>query len=401
MRLRYGVGVPLLLVAAVGAGLAAAVVVGSATARPWVFLGAGGLVAGAVGALGGRLLARGRPGRIRGRATVVLAGTAVAVFGVAVLKPLDGGPTYDVPEGLAHWSLATGSRLPYVRIPAEPPARPTPVVVLHGGPGISAMGSDIAYYRPLTRLGYDVYVYDQLGAGRSMRLDDPTGYGIGRDVADLEQVRRTIGADRMVLVGHSYGGALAAHYTAAHPDHIAKLVLMSPGPLDPDDRSGARVQTRLGAGDRVRAYLATLAPRALLGYALLQVNPAAAHAYLGDAEADRRNDKVLAITEPALHCTPDQARRPSAPSGFYALQYPQSATAPPAPDVRRALTGLRTPTLILRGECDYLSRSSATDYVQALPNAELVHVEGAGHNVQADRPVLVRSSLVAFLEGRP
>jgi len=141
---------------------------------------------------------------------------------------------------------------------------------------------------------------------------------------------------------------------------------------------------------------------ALLGYALLQVNPSAAYAYLGDAQADARNDTILTITEPGLHCSPAQQRHgPVHGSGFYALQYPQSAAAPSQPDVRAALTDQPTPTLIFKGSCDYLSWQSAQDYRRVLPNSSLVYLEGAGHNTYQDRPAEVMSAIRAFLTGDP
>src|SRR3712207_6957991 len=39
-------------------------------------------------------------------------------------------------SGPAYWDVDPGSRLAYVRLPGAPPVRPTPVVVLHGGPGV-------------------------------------------------------------------------------------------------------------------------------------------------------------------------------------------------------------------------------------------------------------------------
>ena len=116
------------------------------------------------------------------------------------------------------------------------------MIFLRGGPGVPDMAGDAAFLRPLSDEGFDVYVYDEIGSGGSTRLVDPTRYTVPRDVADLEHVRTLIGADQLVLVGHSYGGLLyAADYLAAHPDHVAKLVLISPQSLDPADRSDGRV----------------------------------------------------------------------------------------------------------------------------------------------------------------
>ncbi|MEE1805543.1 alpha/beta fold hydrolase [Streptomyces sp. BE133] len=97
-------------------------------------------------------------------------------------------------------------------------------------PGTPAEGIP-AGGRELAADGFEVYSYDQLGAGRSTRLRDITGYTVARQVADLDAIRRTLGADRIVIVGQSWGGSLAAQYLAAHSRHVAKAVFTSPGAL--------------------------------------------------------------------------------------------------------------------------------------------------------------------------
>lgn len=67
-------------------------------------------------------------------------------------------------------------------------------VLHHGGPGTPGAGPSFSAWGALTRAGLDVYGYDQVGAGRSERLDDPTEYTVHRQVADLEAVRRQLGA---------------------------------------------------------------------------------------------------------------------------------------------------------------------------------------------------------------
>src|SRR5690606_20908613 len=79
--------------------------------------------------------------------------------------------------------------------------------------------------------GYDVYLYDQVGAGHSARLADPRQYTIERHADDLEAFREYIGAERMILIGHSWGSSLAALYIARHPERVEKVVFSSPGPL--------------------------------------------------------------------------------------------------------------------------------------------------------------------------
>jgi pimeloyl-ACP methyl ester carboxylesterase len=52
-------------------------------------------------------------------------------------------------------------------------------------------------------------------------------YGTDDVVADLERLRRALGAPRVTLVGVSYGTYVAERYALAHPARVARLVLDS------------------------------------------------------------------------------------------------------------------------------------------------------------------------------
>ncbi len=390
----------------VAGGLAFLGAVAVLVATPWVFLSAGVLAFLALDLAGAAWLARQRAAPERRRAVrwALFASSAtllVAAFAITTLvPPSDIAPVRASLPGEQHVVVATGSRLAVVRLPARGPARQPPIIVLHGGPGIPDLAANARAFAPLTELGADVYLYAQLGTGTSTRLADPRGYGRDRDVADLDALRARLGLDRVTLLGHSYGGTLAATYLAAHPEHVNRLVLVSPGGLDPTDTSGNRATAGLDTGQRLRLYRALLAPRALLGYGLLQLNPAAAHAFLDDREADARNDTIVTLSAPGLHCPGALPDPPTRGSGFYAMQYPQSATARPPTDPRAALNGLPTPTLIVKGSCDYLSWHSALDYRHELPHSRLIYLPGTGHNVQHDRPGELLDAVAAFLQDR-
>lgn len=386
--------------------LGVATVIGTAmvTAKPILLLVAGLVVASAVAVGGCRWAARGHEGRHR-RAVMATTGAAMAVVvgGLALIVATpsrDPGQPAVTVEGERFWSLPTGSHLRYVKVPARGTPDETPVVFVHGGPGTPDMAHDVAFFGRLAADGFDVYVYDQIGAGGSARLADPEDYRRDRDVADLEAIRRAIGAQRMVLIGHSYGASVVAGYLAAYPDRVERTVFASPSSLDPSDTSGGNVQSRLDGDQRRDVYSRALRPRNLLVYTLLQVSPDAAHAVAGDDEMDAQNDRIYAASEPALHCPGNALDRPPTGLGFYRLQYPQSAAAPAAPDLRPDLSGSDTPALVIKGSCDYLSWSSAVTYVDTFSEAKLIYLRG-GHNVHQDAPEEVLAELRAFLTSRP
>ncbi|MGV9772189.1 alpha/beta fold hydrolase [Streptosporangium sp. NPDC003464] len=328
-----------------------------------------------------------RPGPVAAALAGSVALAVAATAAVTVFRPMPGGPTAPAPAGVAFWDLPTGSRIAYTVTRAAEP-RPTPVIFLHGGPGTPGEGAPDAA-RALADRGFDVYAYDQVGAGRSTRLADVTGYTVARHVADLEAIRHVLGADRLILVGRSWGGSLTARYLAAHPEHVAKAVFVSPGPLwegaYPDHDTGDPWGGLPPAQTRLRDEL-TDTPRMIVHSVLMGVNPDAAHALVPDDEADPWFRRVLLTGKDATRCpgapaAPVHDNRP----GFYVNQL-TSADAERAADPRPALRAVEVPALILRGECDYLKPEVAEDYRRALRGSTLVRLAGAGHSITTEQP---------------
>ena len=99
----------------------------------------------------------------------------------------------------------------------------TPLVILHGGPGVPH-GYFLPYLLPLARQHRLVFI-DERGSGRSERLADPKGYTLDAMVADVEAVRVTLGLGRVDLLGHSFGGILAQAYATQHAARLRHLIL--------------------------------------------------------------------------------------------------------------------------------------------------------------------------------
>ncbi len=116
----------------------------------------------------------------------------------------------------------TGGKVWY-RIVGDGPG--TPLLVLHGGPGIPGY-----YLKPLAGQGKDrpVIFYDQLGCGHSKAPDDTTMWRIDRFVARLAEVRKALGLDNVILYGHSWGSMLATEYLLTKPQGVKACVLAGP-----------------------------------------------------------------------------------------------------------------------------------------------------------------------------
>src|SRR5262249_26897183 len=78
-----------------------------------------------------------------------------------------------------------------------------------------------------------VVYWDQRGAGSSFDPKaDPHRLTIARHVADLDAVvdhlRQSLGQDKIILIGHSWGAALGLLYARAHPDKVSALIGVNP-----------------------------------------------------------------------------------------------------------------------------------------------------------------------------
>jgi proline-specific peptidase len=76
---------------------------------------------------------------------------------------------------------------------------------------------------------HPLVLYDQLGCGRSDIPDDDTLWEIGRFADEVDEVRATLGLDRVHVLGHSWGGWLALEWAlrGPTPPGLASLTLAS------------------------------------------------------------------------------------------------------------------------------------------------------------------------------
>jgi pimeloyl-ACP methyl ester carboxylesterase len=178
----------------------------------------------------------------------------------------------EVPEHRAA-SDSRRLKLRMVRFRATTDRPGSPIVYLAGGPGGSGIDAARGPRLPLflaLRAHADVIALDQRGTGEGSEttcsepfLLDPTrpasreqigaayaaaaracaerlakqgvdlaGYTTRESVADLEALRRALGAEKLTLWGISYGTHLALATVAAHPDHVDRLLLAGIENLD-------------------------------------------------------------------------------------------------------------------------------------------------------------------------
>lgn len=124
---------------------------------------------------------------------------------------------------------AGGKRLEWGAFGPAPEAGPV-IVLLHEGLGCLALWRDFPE-RLSEATGLGVFAYSRAGYGQSepSELPLPLDYMTCEAVDVLPEVLDAIGADRMILMGHSDGATIAAIYAGRAQDkRVRGLVLMAP-----------------------------------------------------------------------------------------------------------------------------------------------------------------------------
>ncbi len=268
---------------------------------------------------------------------------------------------------------------------------PDVLVMIHGGPGMD-MGYMVPDFRPLAER-HRLLFYDQRGGGRSELLrDDPALYTMARHVADLEALRRRFGLERMTLVAHSFGPAIAASYAIAHPDHVARMIFLGPVPPRAGDlwaRYGATLEGRLTPDER--AELGKQEEAMLHGADPVK----ACHAYWAIAVKPRVASPELASRITGDFCS---AGAEAIKSGM-GVAAPHTQESLGAWDFRPGLAAVTAPTLIIHGEADAIPMDLVEEWTTAMPHATLVKIPDASHFPYVERPDLVWPLIEKFLQG--
>jgi proline iminopeptidase len=243
------------------------------------------------------------------------------------------------------------------------------LLTVHGGPGLSH-----ELLAPLEALAPALTVvgYDQRGTGRSTGAVDRERV-LDEAVADLGVVQADLGTAPVHLLGHSWGGLVAALYAAAHPERVAGLVLIDSIP--PTGTALAAAMERLRA--RVRDF---------------QVGGLVPH------DLGRSPDEQLLAILPAYYVDP--AHPGARTLGGAHLNADTNAVAGAALanyDVRARLRGVRGPVLHFIASVPF-GAGMAGAMAEAVPGARVLLTD-AGHFPFVERPATFFARLRAFLGG--
>lgn len=256
-----------------------------------------------------------------------------------------------------------------------------PVLAVNGGPGLSHAYMLVNDLWPKVAQDREVVFYDQRGTGASKEFAREAPKTMDAQVADLEAVRAALHLEKVALVGDSFGGMIAMAYAAAHPEHVARLVLsdsaapswkamvhLLPQAFPDVEEAEAKEERRLGEGSDAAARASLDAHFRMIFY-----SPEKRDAYMA-----RMGDLGF---EPQVS------------------QAVSRATADI--DLAPALPRFSFPTLVITGRYDLnVAPLTAWRIAHAIPHARFVVFEKSGHLPSYEEPERYREVLTRFLQER-
>jgi 3-oxoadipate enol-lactonase len=238
------------------------------------------------------------------------------------------------------------------------------VVLLHAGVLDRTEWADLL--APLAAAGRRAVAFDLPGFGEAAVVSGEQAQWV-----DVVAAMDELGIERAVLVGNSFGGAVAMRVAAVTPERVAGLVLVSvpPPDLEPSPELEAvweAEESALDRGDRAAAV------EVVVGAWTLPDAPPALREQV--AAAQRR---------------------------AFELQDGVEVTEAPDPleEDPELVADIAAPTLVVAGGRDMVDFREGSDRLaRQMPNARLATIEEAGHLAPLETPEAFRDLLLEFLE---
>jgi proline iminopeptidase len=235
------------------------------------------------------------------------------------------------------------------------------VIVIHGGAGLPH-----EYFHPML---YNLSRYAKLifFDRRADMLSTWSGHGVAsiEEMSDdIDALRKTLGLDRVTLLGHSFGATIALNYAVRHPANVKRLILVS---------ASAAVENPNEGEKRI---LKTLSKTEMAAY----------HSSEGGTGANRPCDRVrmrYGVLYPHYFhkLIPYDFDRGVYTAYFDVLSKKEAlASDSVAVDMRGQLADIKAPTLVIAGRHDLVTTpAQSSELASGLPQSRLVMMEHSGH----------------------
>ena len=284
--------------------------------------------------------------------------------------------------------------------------RSAPVLLwLHGGPG-GAERPLFRYFNSELENHFVVVYWDQRGAGRSFDPKaDPHRLTIAQHVVDLDAVvdhlRQTLGKDKIILMGHSWGAALGLLYAQAHPDKVSAFIGVNPV-VSTREGQQAEYDFVLAASRRkdkvALAHLREIGPPPYTKVGQVLAMERLVERYGGVFHKEPRRTWIMARAISSGLVTPWEIPRLIHANNVSLEAMNEELLGL---DLARSVPGTGVPVLFFLGRYDrHADGKLAATYFATLcaPVKRLVWFEKSAHNIPFEEPGLFNATVVRELQ---
>jgi pimeloyl-ACP methyl ester carboxylesterase len=265
--------------------------------------------------------------------------------------------------------------------PDNPTVSPAPTVVLLHGATANLGDMRLALVGRL-RGRYRVIAVDRPGHGWSERTDGAADASPRRQAAVLHEILRKAGVERPVVVGHSWGGAVALAYALDYPNEIGGLLLLSP--LAAPWRNDLRRIAELGDAPGLGPFLAHTVAMPVAWLSLDRLLWRAFAPQEWPMNYVERASILLGLRPTAITANAEDIAHIN---GFVATLLPRYSE-------------IATPTVVITGNRDHLLSPlrQARLVASQIPHARLVVLPGVGHMPHHAQPERVVDAIEQLIQ---
>ena len=276
----------------------------------------------------------------------------------------------------------------------------TVLLYLHGGPGASCLD----FHNTAEALSQELQVisFDQYGVLRSEAIAENEPYSMDIQADMIEEMRRNLNIRCWSLLGHSYGGALAAFYARKYPDSVDRILLECPS-LDFTDSARS-------VADYVSDYIhQTGNPEAMAQCQKLKTFEYSGCdvlidllKLLGYVKDNKLRNYLHGISHQeymASFSTAEITRDMWAKSGMHLTKLLKDAAI--VDNYLPVLNALQKPILLLKGTYDPACSENQTRYLKSLPNAAVVEFQHSGHFPRIEEAEKYIETVLQFFRNDP
>jgi proline iminopeptidase len=257
-----------------------------------------------------------------------------------------------------------------------------PILLLSGGPGFS-----LEYMAPIAdqlSKSFQCILLDQRGTGKSLAQNyDTTSINISATIEDIEFLRKHLGYEEWIVLGHSYGGLLASKYASVYPSSVSTIILVSTVGFNTSlwDYFGDNLWSRLLPSDKELA--------------------------------EYWNDSIIVAND--FKRSRYEYQKAIMPAYFYDRKNSLLYTQKMKPedwnidvfrfiwrdmnkmDLSQISRSYNKPVFVLHGRQDPVGESIPLAVSQTYPNSKLVFIEQAGHLPWLEQPEIFTAAIISFL----